>query len=291
MKIASLAWFASLALLFALPSNAAPQVEGSMLVSGTVHIASNGSVTSYSLDQPEKLPDGARKVIAKTVSTWIFAPIVVDGKRMPGVSHMALRLLAKPLSKDQYAISVHGARFGEPSSDQGVAYSDKPRARPRYPRTALRYGVGGTAFVVARVDRQGKVARIAVQQVNLDKYGTNGQMKRVREAFAKEAKRAIKTWTFKPPTEGPKVAADHWDVRIPVMFHFSGMPGPKPKPAANYGTWQVYLPGPHNKVAWLDGDQARANSTDVLPNGSLASASQSRHLLTPLGDSSDQADN
>lgn len=297
MKIASLVWIASLALLFALPSNASrvrlSQAQGTMLVSGTVHIASNGSVTSYSLDQPEKLPDEVRKVIAKTVPTWIFAPVVVDGKRMPGVSHMVLRLLAKPLSKDQYAVSVHGARFGEPGNDQGVAYSDKRQARPhpRYPVTALRYGMGGTAFVVARVDRQGRVTKIAVPQVNLDKFGTQAQMKRCREAFATEATRAIKNWTFRPPTGGLKVAADHWDISIPVAFHFSDMPGAKPKPAANYGKWQVYLPGPHNKIAWLDTDQPPANSTDVLPGGSLASASQSRHLLTPLGGSSDSAGN
>lgn len=290
MKITSLAWFAALALLFALPSHAAPQVEASMLVTGSVSIAPNGNVTSYSLDQPEKLPDGAKKVIAKTVPTWLFAPVVVDGKRVAGVSHMTLRLLAKPLSKGQYAISVHGARFDNPSKHEGVSYSGKRRVKPHYPAIARRSHAGGTAFVVARVDRQGKVAKIAVQQVNLGGYGTQIQMKRLRKAFANASTNAIKNWTFKLPSEGRKVGADHWDVTIPVKFSIANPMRPKPKSAA-YGEWQTYLPGPHNKVAWLDADQAPASSTDVLPSGSLASASQSRQLLTPLGASLGQADN
>lgn len=285
MKIASLTWFASLALALALPSNAAlvrpSQVEASMLVTGTVHIAPNGNVTSYSLDKAAKLPDGVKKVVAKTVPSWTFKPILVEGKRMAGVSRMYLRLVAKPLSDDKYAVSIRGARFGKPGSRHGVAYGNEHRPHPNYPMVARRDYMGGSVFLVARVNRQGKVAKVAVEQVNLDRFSTPTEMKRCRQAFTRASERAVKDWTFRPPTKGPKVAADHWDVRIPIAFRLARF-GTHRARASTYGKWQVYAPGPHTKVAWLDDDQGPAGSADAMPNGALATVGQSRHLLTPL---------
>lgn len=286
MKFVSMACVLSVALLFAVPSVAkslpGSQIELSMLVSGTVKIDPDGRVTSYTIDQAGKLPDGVTHVLAETVPHWAFEPIVVDGKRRPGMSQMYLRVIAKPISGDKYAVSIGAARFGKPGNSRGTWVSVKQRTLPNFPKEVRRALTGGTVFLLVRVGRNGTAEKVAVQQVNLNHLSTQHDMKRYRRALARASKSAARNWSFTLPTKGPRAAEDHWDVRVPITFTISKN-GTHPPPTLPYGKWRPYVPGPRNSVAWYDSGQMPANNVDALPGGTLVAAGAGRKLLTPLG--------
>lgn len=284
MRMISSAWVL-LALAFSVPAvsvaHKSPPVEASMLVTGTVHIAPNGNVTSYSLDQPTKLPPAIKSLIAKVVPVWTFVPVLRDGKRMPGVSRMHLRVVAKPVPDNKYALSVAGTWFGTAHTDTAVRIRFANRHAPTYPLNARRAHMEGTVYLLIRVNRQGRAEKVAAEQVNLRELDSSYAMKRFRHEFALATERAARDWTFTLPTSGPQAAADHWDVQIPVSFTISNRRH-APPPKLAYGKWQTYVPGPQHIPAWEDSGKQPAGGIDALPDNTLIAVQQTRQLKTPL---------
>ena len=223
-----------LGLLVAFASHAAgpgavrKTIESSMLVTGWVSIAADGSTTKLELDEKEKLPDVVVSLIQKGGATWRFEPVLVDGVARKAKARMSLRIVAKKIDADQYQVSIRSSYFGAeavtPEEYVQQADSIKPIAMkpPLYPENAARMGARGTVYVVLKIGREGTVQESFAEQVNLQVIGSDNEMKQMRGILAKSALGAAKKWTFQFPATGENAKQDLWVVRVPVDFQFYG---------------------------------------------------------------------
>jgi hypothetical protein len=276
-----------LGLLVAFASHAAgpgavrKTIESSMLVTGWVSIAADGSTTKLELDEKEKLPDAVVSLIEKGGATWRFEPVLVDGVARKAKARMGLRIVAKKVDADQYQISIRSSYFGAEAitPEEYVAQSDsiKPIAMkpPLYPENAARMGARGTVYVVLKIGREGAVQELFTEQVNLQVIGSDNEMKQMRGILAKSALNAAKKWTFQLPVTGENAKQDLWVVRVPVDFQFYGYKKP------GYGQWDSYVPGPTLRAPWDTGSDT-TQSPDAMIAGALYDARNSLRLLTPL---------
>lgn len=94
-----------------------PMVEASMLITGTIVIAPDGSVRSHAIDHPEKVPVTIREFVGNAIAAWKFEPILVDGKPVVVHTNMNMRLVMDPLAHGSYSMRVGGVSFagGDPS--------------------------------------------------------------------------------------------------------------------------------------------------------------------------------
>jgi hypothetical protein len=249
------------AALAANAGDASRRMEASMLVTGWIEVSPDGSVHDYTLDHMDKLPPTVVSLIAKTIAAWKFKPVLINGKPVLAKTRMNLRLVALPLGNGLYSARVRGETFGNGKSDEWVSY--KERKPPGYPALALKLEVEGTVYLAVEVGRDGHVERASAQQVDLRQFGSERDMKLLRDVFAKVSIEAAKGWTFNPPTTGADVNADHWTTIVPVVFTIDGTGG-----ARGYGEWVPYIPGPITPVPWEQDQLVAGVNTDALPDGS-----------------------
>lgn len=259
----------------------APAAQGSMVVSGHISVATDGSVISYKLDNPGQLPHGIVSLLHKAIPHWRFEPVLRDNKTVAARASMRIRVVARPVAEKKYAISIGSAWFGDGTADKNsptMSVTYKSRTNPHYPTRALRQHISGTAIVVARINKQGKVDKIDAERVNLRTSGDEQRMKRWRKMLADASIGAIRNWTFRIPSEGPEADKDHWVVRIPISYELNDS---SRGPADTYGKWVAYIPGPHKEIPWLDKDERMKGSVDALPSHGLFMAdSSSLHLIS-----------
>lgn len=250
--------------------------EATMLVTGSINVAPDGGVYSYALDRPEKIPPSVVDLIKNSVPGWKFQ----FAERVDAIQHakMSLRIVAKSVDDQHDVLRISGASFGDASADASGHITYKHRLPPRYPREAIRARVDGTVFLLLRVNRQGQVQDVAVEQVNLGVYGREAQMRHFRSVLGNAALDAAKSWTFNLPTTGRHVLDPYWDVRIPVNFNLrlAGMPRED-----TYGKWDTYIPGPHELIPWHQ-NKSQRSSSDAIPADSISQADQSMQLKTML---------
>jgi hypothetical protein len=259
------------------PYSVRKRAEGSMLVTGWIDVAADGSVHDYTLDRSDKIPAVVLDLIQKNVPGWKFK---VDGN--PNVierAKMSLRLVTRRVDDTHDSIALVGATFGDSGNSQGEYVSGKVRKPPFYPQSAIAARVDGTVYLYVRVGRDGQVENVAAEQVNLGEYGSDSQMREYRNILADAALKAARQWTFNTPTAGKHVGDPYWDVRVPVQFHLNVIGAPKEDP---YGKWQVYIPGPHETIPWLKSDLPITPSSDAIPEGSISQINQDLQLLTSL---------
>jgi len=274
------------AALAAGPDAVRERVQASMLVTGMIEVAPDGSVAKYTLDHPEKLPSEVRGLLAQAVPVWKFEPVEVGGKPVIAKTSMNLRVVAKPLGNDSYSMSVAGVSFGDYASDakhdsaETITY--KNRVQPSYPLDARDSGVSGIVYVLLKVGRDGRVADSAAEQVNLRIIADESQLAVWRRILASAALNAVKRWTFNPPTVGKDADKPCWMVRTSVNFVLSGPGAPAVVRESGYGQWQPYVPGPVQEPTWSE-KRKLAGSVDTVPDGRVFLANASLHLLTPLG--------
>jgi hypothetical protein len=249
--------------------------EATMLVTGSIEVAPDGSVHDYSIDRPEKLPPPVVDLLKKSVPGWKFeftqTPDVIQRAKM------SLRIVAKPVDDQHFGLHIIHANFGDPAASASEHVTRKDGKFPRYPEEAIREHVDGTVFLLLRIDRQGKVQDIAVEQVNLGAYGREAEMRHFRNLFGNAAMDAIKGWTFNPPTTGKHVSDPYWDVHMPVEFNAHPLGAPVED---TYGKWEAYIPGPRELIPWSKNNQVY--SPDAIPAGSISQADQSLRLKTAL---------
>lgn len=295
MKVRWMGTVAVAALLVASVSAAQqPKVYASMVVTGTIGIQTDGSVSGYTLDKAEKLPPAALTALSRAIPDWKFEPVLRDGKAVEAKSYMSVRLVAKPIDGG-YSIGVSGAHFGKSQTakkkqdNTDIAYAKKHRGAPKYPVKAVARGVMGTVYLVVQVGRDGKVRHVAAEQVDLSVKGPSGMMKEGRQELAQSSMDWAKHLTFTVPTKGPEANQNHWEVRIPVTYRINVpdfVPG-RHKHKWDYGQWQAYIPGPKHYIPWLSNQVAAQGGADAIPaDGGLYPMQQSLHLLTPLGSGS-----
>jgi hypothetical protein len=266
------------------PAAVRKRVEASMLVTGIVQVAADGSVASYTLDKPEKLPPVVTDLIFKATATWHFKLAPVNGVVSPVTAKMTIRMLAKPIGDDNYSVSIAAANFGEyhASSDQ-ISYKD--RKPPSYPQEAVQSRVSGTVYLVMRVGRDGKVADIAVEQVNLDVVDSDNGMKHWRKVLGDASMKAARDWTYTIPTTGKFAHAPYYLTRVPVNYNLDIAGQIKPDP---YGKWVGYVPGPRESIPWMESSQREGQAekfNDALPDGGTYLVGSGLELATPLSNS------
>lgn len=251
------------------------QAEASMLVDGMLGVTPEGTVLAYSLDRQEKLPPEVVQIIAKTVPRWTFDPVRVDGKPVAAKSRMHLRVVASPNGEGGYQIAVRSAYFGERSTSIKLR---RQRAIPRYPAAAIHHRIEGAVYLWLRLDRKGRVAGAAVQQVNLGAVGRPGVLKEYREVFAQSALKAAPTWSY---TAAAPTDPEYRLVRVPVVYSMTTARGGTPP--NDYGQWKAYVPGPTKPIPWSnhDDDKLLTQGGDALPGEGIYGPS-TLSLRTPL---------
>ena len=272
---------------FASDDDVSHRIEASMVVTGWVQVAPDGSVIRYTLDQQDKLPAPVVEVLGKTVPGWKFHPILVDGKPVVADAKMSLRVVASQQDKDEYIVRVRGATFSDGGVNDGKEKHDdernadpsyQDRKPPLYPIVAIRAQINGAVYLAAEIDRTGHVEQVIATQVDLRARGNERDMRLLRQAFADASIAAVKDWTFNIPTSGPNAKQDHWTVRVPVNFRIDGSYAPE------YGQWDVYVPGPTQPILWEQDQVADGNNADAIPGDGVFTPDKRFALLTPLSD-------
>lgn len=258
------------------------RVQASMLVSGSVTVAPDGSLKSYVIDRSEQLPAPVVALIAQNASGWRFKPVIRNGVAVSAEAPMSLRIVAKPAGDDKYTLGIAGSHFGWPASNgdsTGRSISARQQKSPAYPMDAARARVSGTVYVVMRVNRAGMVDEDAAEQVNLDVVASDAEMRHWRAVLADAAVNATRHWTFAPPTSGAEADRSSWLVRVPITFRLTDWGSPLP--VEKYGNWHAYVPGPRNTPAWMH-ERSLNNSVDALADGGVAEVGKGLQLITPL---------
>lgn len=250
-------------------------VESSMLVTGSVTIRPDGTVQSHELDPKLALTPDIQTLVGNAARRWTFEPVKVDGKAVTARVPMSLRLVAKPAGQEgRYNVGVGSVRFGW--VDASTAGSIKTMLPPSYPKSALQMGGKGTVYLLVRVDDAGRVLDAEVEQVNLRVVGTTHQMETLRKDFGQACVRAVRKWTFTPPTAGPDAGAATWVGRVPIDFVLSDEKRAVP------GQWDTYVRGPRKTdIPWAEAQLRAAGSPDALPEGGVYPLGNGARLLDP----------
>ncbi len=253
------------------------QVEASMLVTGSVDIAQDGSVTAHTLDEPQKLPPYVVDLIERAVPALRFEPVLVDGVPALARAKMSLRLVATPGEGGNMNVAIRSAHFGDDDAAEDTARVHQDDMRPpRYPAGIAQMGGKGSVYLLIKVGRDGAVEDVVSEQTNLTALGTARQMESIRRGLEKSAIDAARHWTFTPPSSGDAVDSAHWVVRVPVEFSIDTVPG------SVYGEWVGYLPGPRLRPDWAQPDAPGFSPDAIAANGELHQGQSRFRLLTPL---------
>lgn len=269
--------FAAYAAMAVGPSQVRKQAIASMLVTGSVEFSPDGHMHRYVLDDQDKLPPIVLQVIRESMPSWT----VQFGNKptAPAEASMTLRMLARPLGNGHTEVSIADTNLDWHDDDGESPHIKMPRATAAYPALENSLYVSGTAYVVAQLDPQGRVAHATAEQVNLDVVDSSEMMERFRRHFAAAAVRAVEHWRFtlSAPTAGKNDAGMNmpWLVRVPICFLIHDRDtGEKP------GQWHAYIPGPRMPVPWIRDPERLAGSADVVVPGSLQLLERGPRLVT-----------
>lgn len=257
------------------------QMEMSMLVTGSIDIGSDGSVSAHAVDQSAKIPPGVLRLIGHAVPQWRFEPILVDGKAVPARARMGVRVVARQQDDGTYTLGIRSASFGEEGGVEGESVTAARMTPPHYPVAAAASNVSGTVYLVLKIGRAGAVEDVVEEQVNLTVLGTEMQMQQARRLLANAAKGAAREWEFRVPTRGEQADDPFWLARVPVEFALLDGPGNSRRDRAAYGSWQAYIPGPRTEAPWAR-DASGTQAPDAMVAGGLYPAGSGPRLLTPL---------
>lgn len=261
------------------------RVEASMLVTGTLVVEADGRVSGWELDKREALLDPVVELIGKAADSWVFEPVLVDGEAVRAKARMSLRVVAIPHGEDSFQLTIRSGHFGSAAESRDGNHwkeigTDRVRAKrrdlPEYPFDAMASGVGGTVYLVLRINRAGRVQDAFVEQVNLRAAASEREMDQLRGTLARPALAAARRWTFDVPTTGEDADRKTWALRVPVeyLLYNERMPA--------YGEWHVYIPGPRHKAPWSKRELREDESPDAMIAGRLYQEGTELTLLTPL---------
>jgi hypothetical protein len=245
------------------------QVEASMLVTGELVVAPDGTVKSYTLDRADELPPEARELLAKVVPGWELGVAKADGSPLqsPAMLRMSVQLLARPVAgvDDRLRVTVQGTCFWDPRASAQV----QPKGTlspPNYPVLAAAAGMTGIVHVVLRLNPDGTVAESHVERVDMTVLANEKTLRKFGKIFAESALGAAKRWTFNV-TPARLAQPEPIGVRVPVVFMLADKTHAAPK--TGYGRWQAYVPGQYTPVPWLrdtaDGRHAEGSIGAMVP--------------------------
>ncbi len=279
MKLTLASSLLLLALAVAAPTPHASEpakVQYSMLVDGKIRVSPQGTVTSYSLNNRDKLPQVVVKLIDQAVPKWRFLPPTRDGKPAAIDGKMSMRVIAKSIAGGKF--DLHLGSYWVGTGDSGDVIRRRSHAAPQYPPAAIRSRASGTVYFVMQVDKSGHVTKAAVEQVNLFAKGTSKAMTQARKLLSDATIAAARNWTFDVPTSGPLSTLDHWDVRSRVSYNIE-INGRGPRHDFKPGHWSAYIPGPKQTISWLQQPKSRNAGVDALPGNGAYLVDQQNGLI------------
>jgi hypothetical protein len=262
------------------PGEVLKQAQASMLVTGQIDVTPEGRIKSYAIDQQDKLPAPVLDLLQKNIPTWEFSPVMVDGAPVQAHAKMSLRVVAKRVDDQHASIDIEGAHFGQSGEIPGETVSKKTAEQPKYPDREVQSRVIGTVYALLKIGRDGKVIDAATEQVNLGVYASERDMNVFRSDLSKTTLRALRQWTFNPPSIGKHAADPYWFARVPVNFNLSINGAPPPR--NDYGKWESYIPGPREIIPWAQKSRLLSESPDASDAGDIYQANQGLELKTPL---------
>lgn len=237
----------------------APALEASMLLTGVVEVDARGVVQHYSVDGSEKLTPTLRGFVDQNIQRWRFEPLLVDGKPATVRNRMGLQLVLETQSDGNFKIGLRHASFYPADGKTTDELASIDMKAPVYPAQASKAGIEAEVYLVLRVGRDGRVADVVVEQVNLKSATAAYEAARWRRVFGASAAARAREWTFRPPSSGAEAGDESWTVRVPVGYAFYGND--------EYGVWKPYLPGPRQAVSWLA--EQDLGSPEALASGGL----------------------
>lgn len=257
------------------------ETEASLTVEGKAMLSPDGTVASYTLREPEKLPLPVVDLVKQSLPHWTFHFADGVAPTAPVEESMVLRIVATDVDAKHTTIRIEGAQFSTTAEPDNQRVMLNVHKSPMFPSRSLQARMSGTVYVLARVGRDGTVLDAAAEQVNLHRYAEQDLLKVYRRDLADAAVAAIKRWTFTPPTAGPSAQQPYWYVRIPCNFTI-GNGGYSEFSGRKYGTWAIYVRGPRETIPWLQDKRLLAESPDSTPDGEVHQLGTGAEMLTPL---------
>ena len=259
------------------------QAEASVLLTGTVEVAADGSLRGYRLDHPEMIDAPVRDLIDRNVKSWSFeVDSLPDGVPANAtiVNTMSILVVAKKLENDDYALRLAGSYFSPKENEPGTELTYKRHTPPTYPFDAVRARVTGKVYLLVKVGRDGKVEDAMAEQVNLGVVAWNEkEMERWRNVLAASSLKAVKQWTFTVPTRGEQADQPYFLARVPIEYDIHPEGTAKP---SKYGEWATYIPGPRSPNPWDKVEDNPGFAPDALAaNGGVYTGGGLR-LKSPL---------
>lgn len=257
--------------------------EASMILTGSIDVAADGSVSALVLDQRASIAPAIAAFVENTIGQWQFEPTRVEGRAVATHAPMRVRLLGTAGAEGSTEIRMTSVDFSEYDETATNVVTAKRMTPPRYPEAAFRNNAQGEVMLLVKVERSGAVADVVAERVNMGMVAPERAMQKLRDILAKASISQARTWTFTPPSTGELKDRPFWTVRIPVTFALSDsrtqqMPSP-------YGRWQAYIPGPRQAAPWRDPEDAAPLGSDLLPAGGVYmvdGTARGLRLLTPL---------
>jgi hypothetical protein len=237
-----------------------------LTASGEIQIAPDGHVTDYQVKS--KLSPAVAQLVDRTVRSWHFEPILVDGRAVNAKTTMNLHLHGEPTSADSYSLTIASVNFG--------VLTRSKLTPPVYPRDAQRVGLGARVVLYLVIDADGKVVEAMPGQTSLDLRARSEHEAEIwRGRFEKASIEAAFKWQYDPSEFVDGKAAKGRYAIAPIDFSIE-IPG-SPK-----RDWKTYLPGPVHPAPWdrnrPDADGKSEQRFAQLSSGETASANSSFRL-------------
>lgn len=251
------------ALLLAAGAAAAEPAYFSAKVDGQLTIGPGGEVVDVTLEDAGWMGEDVVQGYERKIRAWRFKPVLEDGKPVNAVGRMALSLVAV---RDDEARTAHFAIrravfLDPPGAGQPPGEGRKLRI-PAFPAEAVHSGTGANIMLVAELDGEGDVRRVAAESVHLTGNVPKQKFKYFGKQFRRAAEQAASQWRFDH-------LAGEGIVRIPMVFTVSRSP--------QAPGWQRIHPFRIEPPAWVR--QVDAPPRDLAANGE---GSRRLQLLTPL---------
>lgn len=279
-RVAAKGFLAGLALLLAFATMDAAaqtraglikQLEATMLLTGRIDVAADGSITAWSIDKAGQVSPDVMAYVTRHIPHWKVLPATLDGQPVASSTRFSMRMVAQAVDRTTFRFNIASVHIEEERAEDARLKSRK-MIPPHYPPRMLRMGASGVAYVLVRIGRDGVVADAHVERVNLTALARDPQAVRIRREFGDAALRAARAWEFDPPTIGPDAEDDYHVARVPVTFTLGD-------DRTGYGDWQVYLPGERTRAPWSKRDDG---GNDAAVPGRVMLAGSGMKLLSPL---------
>lgn len=232
---------------------------------GSLTIGADGRVLDVELTSDDYLGKGVLDGYEERIRAWRFEPVVEGGQPVNAKGRMHLYLVAaREKGNPTATFGVRSVRFLDPPGTLLYAQGST-LAPPAYPSNALRAGAGAEVMLLVKLDAQGRVQRVAAEQLALLGVATRQSHQAYLAAqFRRAAEKAVAQWTISGHPDGQLL-------RVPVRFSIGRQEG-----------WIPTAVQPVELPEWAVLERATEQAAQ-LSDGGVATAAQFR-LLTPLDD-------